>query len=103
MQSALESFCDVFYFDRFRGVVADSAGRAQEHHCTWNFVGEDHGVVASAAGHTVWLATCTANGFLNLIDKKRIHCDRALIEERALPESQAAAFGNFAGHSNQRP
>jgi hypothetical protein len=101
VHAAFERLCDVFDLDRFRWVVADSAGGPQKNHCSGNFIGEDHGVVAGTTGHAVRLAACAADGFLNLIDEKRIHRYCALAQENILPQRQAAAFGNFVRHSNE--
>ena len=57
--------------------------------------------MAGAAGHAMRLAASAADGFLDLIDKKRIHGYCALAQQYVLPERQAAAFGNFMGLSNE--
>jgi hypothetical protein len=86
MQSAFKSFGYVFYLDRFRRIVANSAGRPQKNHGGGDFFGEDHGVVAGAAGQTMRLAARAADSFLGLLDEKRVHRYGALAQQNALPE-----------------
>jgi hypothetical protein len=102
VQSAFKRFSYVFHFDGFRGIVADSAGGSKKDHGGGNFVGEDHRVVAGAAGHAVRLAACAADGFLNLIDEERIHRYGALTQQNFLLERQAATLGNFPCDSRER-
>jgi hypothetical protein len=102
VQPAFKRFGYIFHFDGFRGVVADSAGGAKKDHCGGNFVGKDHSVVAGAAGHAMRLASRAANGFLNLLDEKRVHRHGALTQQNFLLERQAATLGNFPCDSSER-
>jgi hypothetical protein len=95
MESAIERFPDVVEMDGFGGIMTDAAGGSQKDHGGGSFFGEDHGVVAGAAGQTMRLAARAADSFLDLIDEVGIHGHRALAQQRVLPERQAAAPGNF--------
>jgi hypothetical protein len=86
VRAAFERPCCVFDLNRFRWIVADSAGGPQKNHCGGNFCGEDHSVVASAACHAMRLAARAADSFLGLLDEKRVHRYGALAQQNALPE-----------------
>src|SRR6266705_7037767 len=95
--SAIEGFFDVPELNRLRRIVTDAARCAQKNHCGRNFFREDHGIVASTAGHPVRLATSPSNGLFDLIGQELVHGDRSLIEKRSPLQGSTARGGNCFG------
>src|SRR5579862_4129016 len=95
MNAAIDGASDVFGQHGFGGIMADAAGGAQENHGGGNALGENHRVVARAAGHAVGGAACGAHGGLDLRGEKRIHGDGRLVKESGDVEGEIAAGGDF--------
>src|SRR5215470_9601013 len=79
VNAAVDRARDIFGEDGLRGIMADAPWRAEENHGRWDVFGENHRVMAGAAGHAMQEAACRTHGGLDLRDEKRVHGDRALL------------------------
>jgi len=86
MQAALDRFFNVFRCDRFRRIVTDPARSPQKDHRGRNPLGQNHGIVTSAAHHPVGLASGLDYGLFDFGDPSRIHRDRALVQQHTVAD-----------------
>src|SRR5260370_26940699 len=101
MKSAFERFSNVVEMHRYRRIVADSPGRSKKNHRRGNFFREDHGIMPSAARHSMGLATGFLNGMFDLLYEKRIHRHRILRQKRPPLHGHTAPRAGRFGLSNQ--
>src|SRR3974377_1115144 len=80
MQTAFQRLRHVVRVDGLGGVVADATGTAEKDDSCRQTLCQDHGVVSSAADHTMRRTSCLPDRLLDLIDDKWIHRDCFLVE-----------------------
>ena len=66
VQSAIDRLSHILDVNRFRGIVADTARRAQENQGGGNPSCQYHGVMSGAAHHPVRIASRSGDGLLHL-------------------------------------